>query len=156
VVGADHNDDVGPLVAQQVEALQDGLGRAAGPALAGGFVGGGPAGPWSKGFPGRGGAGTEGMWEFSIPSGRQVCDTCRSRLCDLYCVSTTIWRSCELIRLDSAKSMSRYCPPNGTAGFARSAVNGISRFPSPPASTMPKIFLPAAIGTTVEATGGLY
>src|SRR6476469_3305361 len=28
-------------------------------------------------------------------------------------------------------------PPNGTAGFARSAVSGDSRFPSPPASTMP-------------------
>src|SRR5688572_3485350 len=27
-------------------------------------------------------------------------------------------------------------PPNGTAGLARSAVNGISRLPSPPASTI--------------------
>src|SRR6476619_2578566 len=29
-------------------------------------------------------------------------------------------------------------PPNGTAGFARSAVRGHSRFPSPPARTMPR------------------
>src|SRR3954470_5675894 len=28
-------------------------------------------------------------------------------------------------------------PPNGTAGFARSAVSGLSRLPSPPARTMP-------------------
>ena len=71
---------------------------------------------------------------------RQVCETWRSRLCDLYWVSTTIWRRPELMRFDSAKSMRRYCPPNGTAGFARSAVSGMSRLPSPPASTMPKIF----------------
>src|SRR3954452_6279005 len=30
----------------------------------------------------------------------------------------------------------RYIPPNGTAGLARSAVNGISRLPSPPARTI--------------------
>ena len=29
-------------------------------------------------------------------------------------------------------------PPNGTAGFARSAVRGIRRLPSPPASTIPE------------------
>src|SRR5581483_3383099 len=29
-------------------------------------------------------------------------------------------------------------PPNGTAGFARSAVSGQSRLPSPPARTMPR------------------
>src|SRR6478672_12491049 len=28
-------------------------------------------------------------------------------------------------------------PPNGTAGLARSAVSGESRFPAPPASTIP-------------------
>src|SRR5215203_5148268 len=33
-------------------------------------------------------------------------------------------------------------PPNGTAGLARSAVSGISRFPSPPARTMTKTFGP--------------
>ena len=32
-------------------------------------------------------------------------------------------------------------PANGTAGFARSAVSGISRFPSPPASTIASTFL---------------
>ena len=68
---------------------------------------------------------------------RQVCDTCRSRLWDLYWVSTTICRSPEFRRFDSAKSMSRYCPPNGTAGLARSSVRGMSRLPSPPARTMP-------------------
>src|SRR5215472_17452552 len=43
-----------------------------------------------------------------------------------------------LARLDSAKSISRYTPPNGTAGFARSAVSGARRVPAPPASTIPR------------------
>src|SRR5437763_1013123 len=43
-----------------------------------------------------------------------------------------------LTRLDSAKSMRRYRPPNGTAGLARSAVSGASRRPAPPASTIPR------------------
>src|SRR5438067_1090102 len=61
---------------------------------------------------------------------------CRSSEWDLYWVSTTILRYPALARLDSAKSIIRYRPPNGTAGLARSAVSGISRFPSPPASTI--------------------
>src|SRR5437016_4371424 len=61
---------------------------------------------------------------------------CRSSECDLYWVSTTIFRYPALARLDSAKSIIRYRPPNGTAGLARSAVRGISRLPSPPASTI--------------------
>src|ERR1700733_12521721 len=44
-----------------------------------------------------------------------------------------------LTRLDRAKSTSRYRPPNGTAGLARSAVSGASRLPAPPASTIPSI-----------------
>ena len=55
----------------------------------------------------------------------------------MYCVSTQIFLRLELIRLDSAKSTSRYTPPNGTAGFARSSVSGASRVPAPPASTIP-------------------
>ena len=54
----------------------------------------------------------------------------------LYCVSTTIRRKPALTRFESAKSISRYMPPNGTAGFARSSVSGASRFPSPPARTI--------------------
>src|SRR5271156_1630413 len=34
---------------------------------------------------------------------------------------------------DRTKSTIRYLPPNGTAGFARSRVNGCSRVPCPPA-----------------------
>src|SRR5215813_1089201 len=44
-----------------------------------------------------------------------------------------------LTRLESAKSTSRYRPPNGTAGLARSAVSGASRRPAPPASTIPRM-----------------
>jgi hypothetical protein len=74
---------------------------------------------------------------------------CRSRLWLLYWVSTHILRIPALARLDSAKSISRYTPPNGTAGLARSSVSGASRVPAPPASTIPSTdgsvmhFLPA-------------
>jgi hypothetical protein len=41
-------------------------------------------------------------------------------------------------RFDSAKSTSRYRPPNGTADFALSSVRGASRLPAAPARTMPR------------------
>src|SRR5271165_3702951 len=63
---------------------------------------------------------------------------CRSRLWLLYWVSTHILRMPPLARLESAKSISRYRPPNGTAGLARSAVSGLRRVPAPPASTIPR------------------
>src|SRR5690349_5573627 len=95
------------------------------------------ADPENQRLPRRCCAGTEATYEFSRPFMRQVCEMWRSRLCDLYCVSTTICLRPEFSRFDRAKSMSRYCPPNGTAGLARSSVRGMSRLPSPPASTMP-------------------
>src|SRR3989442_7167832 len=60
----------------------------------------------------------------------------RSRLWLLYCVRTTILKKPALTRLESEKSSRRYVPPKGTAGFARSAVRGNSRLPSPPARTI--------------------
>ena len=39
----------------------------------------------------------------------------------------------ELTQFDSVKSMIRYLPPNGTAGFARTDDRMDSRSPSPPA-----------------------
>src|SRR5580700_3108379 len=63
---------------------------------------------------------------------------CRSRLWLLYWVSTHIFLIPPLARFDSAKSISRYSPPNGTAGLARSAVSGLRRVPAPPASTIPR------------------
>ena len=53
----------------------------------------------------------------------------------LYCVSTTMSVMPELTQFDSVKSMIRYLPPNGTAGFARTEERIESRSPSPPAST---------------------
>src|SRR3982750_1534510 len=76
---------------------------------------------------------------------RHALEMCRSRLCDLYWVSTTILRYRALTRLLSAKSPSRYTPPYGTAGFARSAVRGMSRLPSPPARTTAITFFGAAM-----------
>src|SRR6478735_11383654 len=62
---------------------------------------------------------------------------CRSRLWLLYWVSTQILLMPALTRFDSAKSTSRYRPPNGTADFALSSVRGASRLPAAPARTMP-------------------
>ena len=56
---------------------------------------------------------------------------CRSRLWLLYWVSTAIFLMPLLARLERAKSISRYTPPNGTAGLARSSVSGASRVPGP-------------------------
>src|SRR5680860_1194586 len=67
---------------------------------------------------------------------RQVWAMWRSRLWLLYWVSTTMRRKPALTRLDSTKSISRYTPPKGTAGFARSRVSGERRLPSPPARTI--------------------
>src|SRR3954468_21748227 len=39
----------------------------------------------------------------------------------------------EFTQLESVKSMIRYLPPNGTAGFARSCERIERRWPSPPA-----------------------
>src|SRR5215475_3444035 len=63
---------------------------------------------------------------------------CRSRLWHLYWVSTQIFLMPALTRFDSAKSTSRYRPPNGTADFALSSVRGASRLPAAPARTMPR------------------
>src|SRR6266702_3709085 len=63
---------------------------------------------------------------------------CRFRLWLLYWVSTQIRKMPPLARLDSAKSTSRYRPPNGTADFARSSVRGASRWPAAPARTRPR------------------
>src|SRR6266849_8846922 len=43
----------------------------------------------------------------------------------------------ELMKLLSTKSTTRYLPPKGTAGLARSLVSGKSRVPLPPARTIP-------------------
>ncbi len=51
----------------------------------------------------------------------------------LYCVRTTTSSIPELTQFDSVKSMIRYLPPNGTAGFARTEDRIERRSPSPPA-----------------------
>ena len=51
----------------------------------------------------------------------------------LYCVRTTTSSMPEFTQLDSVKSMIRYLPPNGTAGFARTDDRIDRRSPSPPA-----------------------
>ena len=51
----------------------------------------------------------------------------------LYWVRTTTLSISELTQFDRVKSMIRYLPPNGTAGFARTDDRIESRSPSPPA-----------------------
>src|SRR4051812_16969813 len=53
----------------------------------------------------------------------------------LYWVRTTTLSISELTQFDNVKSMMRYLPPKGTAGFARTDDRIERRSPSPPAST---------------------
>src|SRR5215204_3673854 len=57
---------------------------------------------------------------------------CRLRDAELYCVSTNVRRTSELMQFESAISTSRYLPPSGTAGFDRCCVSGKRRLPAPP------------------------
>ena len=62
-----------------------------------------------------------------------------------YCVKTPTVSMSELTQLDSGKSMMRYFPPNGTAGFAMWDVRMPKRLPWPPASSMATIFFFIAV-----------
>ena len=53
---------------------------------------------------------------------------------ELYCVSTKMRITSELMQFEIGMSTSRYLPPSGTAGFERSFVNGNRREPAPPPS----------------------
>src|SRR5467141_1981578 len=57
----------------------------------------------------------------------------------LNCVSTKIERNPELRQLLIGISTIRYFPPSGTAGFARSFVNGNKRVPAPPPMMMASV-----------------
>src|SRR5438067_3212745 len=70
---------------------------------------------------------------------------CRCKLRALYCVRTRTRRRPLLRQLESVKSTIRYCPPNGTAGLARSRVRGSSRVPLPPARTKVKTSLTVSV-----------
>src|SRR5438309_9259917 len=70
---------------------------------------------------------------------------CRCKLRALYCVRTSMRRRPLLRQLESVKSTIRYCPPNGTAGLARSRVRGSSRVPLPPARTKVKTSLTVSV-----------
>src|SRR2546428_12556937 len=61
-------------------------------------------------------------------------------------------RNPELIQLLRVKSMIRYLPPKGTAGLARSAVNGWRRSPRPPDRIMVRRFFMR--GCDCSRTGG--
>src|SRR6266567_832523 len=64
---------------------------------------------------------------------------CRCSDMLLNCVSTYIERSPEFRQLLIGISTMRYLPPSGTAGLARSLVNGNKRVPAPPPMMMAKV-----------------
>ena len=84
VVGADHDDDVGLLVVDEVEALQDRVGAAREPAL---------AEPLLRRHRRR-------RSSRAAATSARSAEMCRSRLCDLYWVSTTI---CAGPRVDEVR-----------------------------------------------------
>src|SRR5213593_3585358 len=51
---------------------------------------------------------------------------------ELYCVSTNMRITSELMQFEIGTSTRRYFPPSGTAGFDRCAVSGKRRLPAPP------------------------
>src|SRR5262245_3395729 len=57
---------------------------------------------------------------------------CRCRDAELNCVNKYTRRSPELMQLEIGMSTIRYLPARGTAGLARSLVNGNNRVPCPP------------------------
>ena len=92
--------------------------------------------PVNHRFPSRCWAGTGVMYSPANPESCHDCEMCRSSEWDLYWVKTQTFMYPALTKFDKTKSIKRYEPPKGTAGLARSAVKGKSRFPSPPARTM--------------------
>src|SRR5690348_4906204 len=62
---------------------------------------------------------------------------------------------CELMKLLSTKSMSRYLLPNGTAGLLRSLVRGCRRSPRPPARISARTRDDAATSGLGQRRGGL-
>src|SRR6266480_2942110 len=57
---------------------------------------------------------------------------CRLSDAELYCVSTNMRMTSELMQFEMGTSTSRYLPPKGTAGFDRCTVKGNRRLPAPP------------------------
>src|ERR1700751_5901426 len=51
---------------------------------------------------------------------------------ELYCVSTNMRITSELMQFEIGTSTRRYLPPSGTAGLDRKAVSGNKRLPAPP------------------------
>src|SRR4051812_26659086 len=71
---------------------------------------------------------------------------CSMRECGRYCVRTATSARSELAQLERTKSMMRYFPPNGIAGFARFSARILRRLPSPPARIIVKTFIEALCG----------
>src|SRR5882762_6788425 len=78
---------------------------------------------------------------------------CRFSEAELYCVSTNMRITSELMQFEMGTSTKRYFPPRGTAGFERSRVNGCRRLPAPPPRITASKFFLEAIRVGVEDIG---
>ena len=120
VVGAEHAHDVRPLVVDEVQVLIDGVRRPLEPVRPAAHLGGH-----------RRHVVVEHRRE---PPG--LGDVAVEAVALVLREHDDLAGSPALAKFDSAKSINRYVPANGTAGLARSFVSGCRRFPSPPARTM--------------------
>src|SRR5262249_106669 len=70
---------------------------------------------------------------------------CSLSECGRYCVRIMTSEIPEFTQLESVKSMMRYLPANGTAGFARFSLRTARRDPSPPARMTARALIGAAL-----------
>src|SRR5262249_23485188 len=76
---------------------------------------------------------------------------CSLSECGRYCVRIITSEIPEFTQLDRVKSMMRYLPANGTAGFARFPVSTPSREPSPPARMTARALIKAGLSAAAAA-----
>src|SRR5262252_7403222 len=75
---------------------------------------------------------------------------CSLSECGRYCVRIMTSEIPELTQFESVKSMMRYLPAKGTAGFARFSVRTPSREPSPPARMTARALTRPALGAAAR------
>src|SRR5262252_9077197 len=80
---------------------------------------------------------------------------CSLSECGRYCVRIMTSEIPELTQFESVKSMMRYLPANGTAGFARFSVRTPRREPSPPARMTARALTLPLLGTGARGHGPL-
>src|SRR5512144_2584888 len=78
---------------------------------------------------------------------------CSLSECGRYCVRIITSEIPELTQFDSVKSMMRYFPAKGTAGFARFSVSTPRREPSPPARMTARALMRRSLAARARGRG---